>query len=85
MDCHQAICQTNFVLGLLSIIDRQDSGTPLIFHLVELLLASAPFTIVVCTIVHRFTIVCRYEQFEKTGSIIRETVIRKQFSRHYST
>ena len=40
-------CQTNFVLDLLSIIDRQDSGTPLIFHLVELLLASAPFTIVV--------------------------------------
>ena len=42
-----SICQTNFVLDLLSTIDRQDTGKLLIFHLVELLLASTPFTIVV--------------------------------------
>ena len=28
MDCHLAICQTNFVLDLLSAIDKQDTGTP---------------------------------------------------------
>ena len=39
MDCHLAICQTNFVLDLLSTIDRSDRGTLLIFHLVELIAA----------------------------------------------
>ena len=47
IDCHQAICQINFVLDLLSITGRQDVGAASIFHLVELLLASAPFIIMV--------------------------------------
>ena len=41
--CHLATRQINFQLELLSMIDKQDKEIASIFHLVESILANAPF------------------------------------------